>query len=146
MSEGKKERGPVGTESLTRMELMISYALRAGVFLSATVIMIGILWFALGQDTGYAKVQPHHLPDILRFHTASGPGYFPISLRAVVGGAAVGKPYAVIELGMLLLILTPVLRVALSVLFFLGQRDWLYVAITLFVLGVLALSLLTGIG
>jgi len=32
------------------------------------------------------------------------------------------------------------------VFFFLAQRDWLYVAITLFVLAVLGLSLLSGIG
>jgi uncharacterized membrane protein len=47
---------------------------------------------------------------------------------------------------MLLLIATPVVRVALSVFFFLAQRDWLYVGITLFVLGVLLLSLFSGIG
>ncbi len=144
---GETGRGtPGGAGPLTRMELVISYALRVGVLLSALIILAGILRFALMHDTGYSKVLPHHLPDILRFHTASGPGYFPISLRAVVAGAAVGKPYAIIELGILLLIATPIVRVALSVLFFLAQRDWLYVGITLFVLGVLALSLFSGIG
>jgi uncharacterized membrane protein len=47
---------------------------------------------------------------------------------------------------MLLLIATPVVRVALSVFVFLSQRDWLYVGITLFVLTVLILSLFSGIG
>ncbi len=135
-----------GTEALTRMELAISYALRGGVLLSAAVILVGILWFAVTQDTGYAKVLPHHLRDLLAFHQASGPGFFPTSPRAVVAGAAAGKPYAIIGLGMLLLIATPVVRVALSVFFFLAQRDWLYVGITLFVLGVLLLSLFSGIG
>ena len=64
----------------------------------------------------------------------------------MASGAAAGKPYAVIGLGMLLLILTPIVRVALSVLFFLTQRDWLYVATSLFVLAVLSLSLFSGIG
>ncbi|HSC71377.1 MAG TPA: DUF1634 domain-containing protein [Candidatus Methylomirabilis sp.] len=47
---------------------------------------------------------------------------------------------------MLLLIATPVLRVALSVVFFLAQRDCLYTGITLFVLAVLLLSFFTGAG
>ncbi len=135
-----------GTESLTRMELVISYGLRAGVLLSAAVILVGILWFALTQNTGYAPVLPHHLRDILTFHQTSGPGFFPTSLSAVLQGAMAGKPYAVILLGMLLLILTPIVRVALSVFFFLVQHDWLYVGITLFVLAVLIVSLFSGIG
>jgi uncharacterized membrane protein len=133
-------------EPLTRMELTISYALRGGVLLSAAVILIGIVWFALTQDTGYAKVLPHHLSDLLAFHQTSGPGFFPTSFKAVLMGALAGKPYAIIGLGMLLLIATPVVRVALSVFFFLSQRDWLYVGITLFVLTVLVLSLFSGIG
>ncbi len=65
---------------------------------------------------------------------------------ALAQGALSGKPYAIIGLGMLLLMATPVVRVALSVVFFLMQKDWLYVAITVFVLTVLLLSLVTGIG
>jgi uncharacterized membrane protein len=137
---------PEGIEPLTRMELVISYALRIGVFLSAAIILVGILWFALTQNTGYAGVLPHHLQDILTFHQKSGPGFFPTTLQAVVSGAIAEKPYAMIGLGMLLLILTPIVRVALSVFFFLAQRDWLYVGITLFVLAVLSVSLFSGIG
>lgn len=146
MSERKADSMPEGGEPLTRMEMVISHALRAGVVLSAAVILVGILWFALAQNTGYARVLPHHLQDILTFHQSSGPGFFPTSLSAVFQGAIAGKPYAIIGLGMLLLILTPVVRVALSVFFFLFQRDWLYVGITLFVLTVLAFSLFSGIG
>jgi uncharacterized membrane protein len=56
----------------------------------------------------------------------------------VARGAAAGRPFALIAVGLLLLIATPVVRVALSVAFFAAQRDWRYVAITLFVLAVLA--------
>jgi uncharacterized membrane protein len=146
MSEDKTNSMPEGIEPLTRMELIISYALWVGVFLSASIILVGILLFAVRQDTGYARVLPHHLKDILTFHQRSGPGFFPTSLSAVLLGAMAGKPYAIIELGMLLLILTPIVRVALSVFFFLAQRDWLYVGITLFVLAVLTFSLFSGIG
>lgn len=146
MNDEKTKSAPAGMPPLTWMEWVISYALRAGVLLSAAIILTGILWFAVTQDTGYARVLPHHLQDILAFHQASGPAFFPTSLSAVLGGAMAGKPYAIIGLGMLLLILTPILRVALSVFFFLAQRDWLYVGITLFVLAVLVFSLSRGIG
>jgi len=146
MSEEKVNGMSHEMEPPARMELVISYVLRAGVLLSAAVILMGILSFALTQDTGYAQVLPHHLTDILTFHRPSGPGFFPTSLSGVLQGAMVRKPYAIIELGMLLLILTPIVRVALSVFFFLAQRDWLYVGITLFVLAVLAFSLFSSIG
>jgi uncharacterized membrane protein len=44
------------------------------------------------------------------------------------------------------LIATPVLWFALSAVFFLVRKDWVYVRITVFVLTVLLLSLVTGIG
>ncbi|HSB80954.1 MAG TPA: DUF1634 domain-containing protein [Candidatus Methylomirabilis sp.] len=137
---------PAGMEPLTRMELAISYVLRSGVVLSAVIILVGTVLFALRQDTGYARVQPHHLTDLLAFHQTQGPGYFPATIPQVVAGTLTGKPYAIIGLGMLLLIATPVIRVALSVFFFLAQGDWLYVGITLFVLAVLILSSFAGIG
>ncbi len=146
MSEREKGVAPAEPEPPPTMESAIAFALRAGVFLSAAVILVGVFWFGLTRDTGYAKVLPHQLPDLLAFHQGSGPGYFPTSIRAVISGVVVGKAYAIIGLGMLLLIATPVARVALSVLFFLAQRDWLYVGITLLVLGVLLLSFWTGVG
>jgi uncharacterized membrane protein len=146
MSETKTNGVLARMEPLTRMELVISYALRVGVLLSAAVILVGIVLYALTQNTGYAKVLPHHLQDILAYHSSSGPAFFPASPAAVFREAIAGKPYAIIGLGMVLLILTPIVRVALSVFFFLAQRDWLYVGITLFVLAVLAFSLFRGIG
>jgi uncharacterized membrane protein len=131
---------------ITRMELAISSVLRWGVLVSAAVILIGILAFALTHRTGYAQVPPHHLRDLLAYHQERGPAYFPTAVHEVLVGALGGKPYAVIAFGIILLIATPVVRVAMSVLFFLAQRDWLYVVITLIVLTVLLGSLFTGVG
>ena len=135
-----------GMAPISRMERLISAVLRGGVLLSAAVILFGVLLLALTRETGYALLLPHHLSDILAFHPATGPGYFPTAPATVLRGALAGKPYAIIGLGMLLLIATPVVRVALSVVFFLVERDWLYVGITVFVLTVLLLSLVAGIG
>jgi len=49
-----------------------------------------------------------------------------------------------IQLGLLLLIATPVARVAFSVVAFAMQRDRLYVAVALIVLAVLMYSLMGG--
>ena len=135
-----------GMEPISRMELVISYGLRVGVFVSAAIVLAGILALAIGHSTGYSRILPHHLADILAFHATAGPGFFPTSPALVLQGALEGKPYAVIGAGMMLLIATPIVRVALSVVFFLVQRDWLYTGITLFVLAVLLLSLVAGIG
>jgi uncharacterized membrane protein len=50
-------------------------------------------------------------------------------------------PAAIIQLGLLILIATPVARVAFSVFAFAQERDWLYVVVTLIVLGLLLYSL-----
>jgi uncharacterized membrane protein len=47
-------------------------------------------------------------------------------------------------LGLLLLIATPVMRVAVSVLIFVHQRDWTFVVITSVVLVLLVLSFVLG--
>jgi uncharacterized membrane protein len=54
-----------------------------------------------------------------------------------VGGVWAGmlalRPYAVISLGLLILIAIPVMCVPVSVIAFVLERDWMYAAITLFV-------------
>jgi len=50
------------------------------------------------------------------------------------------NPIGWIQLGVLVLILTPFLRVVISFFDFLKQRDWLYAGITAFVLGVIILN------
>jgi uncharacterized membrane protein len=50
-------------------------------------------------------------------------------------------PRGLIQLGILLLIATPIVRVAFTVFAFAYQRDWTYVAVTLIVLGLLIYSI-----
>ena len=68
------------------------------------------------------------------------------SVRAVVRNAAHLDGRAVIQLGLLVLIATPVTRVIFSVFAFSAQRDWLYVLFTLVVLAILVYSLFGGAG
>jgi uncharacterized membrane protein len=74
----------------------------------------------------------------------------PSDLRSPMGilaDAAAVHGRGLIQLGLLVLIATPVARVVFSVYAFLRQRDWTYVVVTLIVLAVLLFSLFgPGVG
>jgi uncharacterized membrane protein len=134
---------PTGSD-LGRMELLVSAILRVGIVLGAVLIVVGVALLATTGQTGYGAVLPHGLSALLRFSAPGSPGHFPTTPGLVVHDALGGKPYAIIELGLLALIATPTLRVALSVGFFAAQRDRLYVILTLLVLAVLVISYWLG--
>jgi uncharacterized membrane protein len=99
--------------------------------LAASVVFIGGLWYLARQgwsiaDYGTFRGEPQHLRNI----------------RGIVGGVHGGGPRSLIQLGLLLLIATPVVRVAFSVVAFAMQHDRLYVAMTILVLAILCGSLL----
>jgi uncharacterized membrane protein len=71
----------------------------------------------------------------------------PSELRTISGilhEALALRGRGLIQLGLLILIATPIARVAFSLFAFLYQRDWLYVVVTLMVLGLLLYSLVGG--
>ncbi len=120
---------PSGEADSTRifnMEIFISKSLRWGVLISAAVIIVGFgLLLATGRS-GYPE------------------GVFPTGLSDVIAGLAALKPFAVIALGLALLIATPVFRVGSSIIAFALEGDRLYVGITVFVFAVLMLSFFLG--
>jgi uncharacterized membrane protein len=111
-------------------ELVIAFILRAGVVVSGAIIAVGVLIYYVRAATG------HRLPADTIPHT----------LHMVTHGLATGDPLAIIALGLLLLLLTPVIRVAVSIGAFAIERDWRYVAITTVVLVILIISFLLGKG
>ncbi len=66
------------------------------------------------------------------------------SVSQIVHGALAGSARAIIQLGLLLLIATPVARVIFSAIAFAIEHDYMYVVITLIVLGILLYSLLAS--
>ena len=112
------------------MEQLIGGVLRAGVIAAAAVTLAGGIWH-LAQSGNAA-------PD---YHIFRGEPAELRSLRGVLRGIAQGHSESLIQLGLLLLIATPVARVAFSVAAFALPRDRLYTAITLVVLAVLLASL-----
>jgi uncharacterized membrane protein len=68
-------------------------------------------------------------------------GAAPTDFSAIVQGVLELRPIALAQAGLLVLLATPVLRVAASVVAFALERDRLYVGITLAVLAILLLSI-----
>ena len=114
-----------------RIEVMIGNLLRSGVLLAAAVVLLGA-----------AIYLSRHATEPTDFHTFRGEAAALRTVPAIVRGAAHFHGKSIIQLGLLLLIATPVARVAFSVVGFAIERDYLYVVLTLVVLAVLLYSLL----
>ena len=120
-----------------RVEILISYILRAGVLISLAVIVLGIvLMFA---------AHPEYLSSSASFTELAHPAEArAFDVGEIIAGAFRGHGESVITLGFLILTMTPVLRVAVSTLVFVYQKDPVFTAITLVVLGILLSSYLLG--
>lgn len=115
------------------LEQRLGTLLRAGVIVSAAVTLLGGIMY-LGVHGGAPA----------SFHIFAGE---PAGLRTVggvLGGALHGDSASIIQLGVLLLIATPVARVFISVIGFARERDWMYVGCSLIVLALLCFSLAHG--
>ena len=117
-----------------RVERVIGVLLQAGVLASIAVALLGMALY-LGRDG-------KHVAD---FRVFRGEPFDLRSAAAIVRAAFGGDRAAVIQLGVLILIATPVARVVLSLLAFARERDATYVAVTAIVLVVL-LAGLFGVG
>jgi uncharacterized membrane protein len=124
------ERVPPGEWSDRDVDVIISNILRGGVITSSVFVLIGGVIFLMHH--GFE--QPH----VSVFH---GEPYWLRQPLSIVKVAFTGKGAALIQVGVLLLLATPFMRVAFSALAFCKQRDWVYVGIALIVLSALTFSL-----
>jgi uncharacterized membrane protein len=116
-----------------RMDEIMGGLLRTGVVLAAAIVLVG----------GAVYLTRHRVP-VTNYGVFQGE---PGDLRSVSGifhEALAFHGRGLIQLGLLVLIATPVARVAFSFFAFLYERDWTYVLVTLFVLGLLVYSLFGG--
>jgi len=114
-----------------RLEILLGNLLRTGVMLSAAVVLLGACIYLYRHA---------HEPADYRVFRGEPSDYttIPGVIRSAIGGHGRGW----IQLGLLLLISTPIARVTLSILGFALERDHMYVVFTLIVLAVLLYSLL----
>jgi uncharacterized membrane protein len=121
---------PQAVEHTVKMELVISSLLRYGVLLSFVVILAGsILLFVEGGPAATVRLTGEPIPKVP---------------SEVIAQAFQGQPKAIIDLGLFLLIATPVARVAVAFVAFLLEADYVYTLITFYVLAMLVLSFLLG--
>ena len=124
---------PAGAFNDARMEAIMGRLLQVGVLLAATVVLVGGVMYLFAHAGAPANY---------RVFAAT-----PVALRhptTLLQGIARGDASAIIELGILLLVATPICRVIFAVIAFALERDRLYVAISLTVLAVLLLGMLRG--
>ena len=132
----KEAAGEASGDGTSRdLSLLVARTLRIGVALAGLIALaggIGYLW-RHGSET---------LPDLSRFSYNALPENAEAytTLGGIFGSVGQMNPIGWIQLGVLVLILTPFLRVVISFFDFLKQRDWLYAGITAFVLGVIILN------
>jgi len=119
-----------------QVEQTLGNLLRAGVLLATAVVLLGASLYLAHNG----------LKPIDEFHYRIFHGQ-PADLRSpveIVKDADTFHSPSLIQLGLLLLIATPVARVLCSVYAFLRQRDYTYVVLTVIVLAVLLYSLFFG--
>ena len=114
-----------------RLETIIARLLQTGVLLAAAVVTIGAL----------AYLVKHHADRVdYRSFISAGPDTRTFS--GIVRSAAHLDSLGIIQIGLLILIATPVARVALAMAGFALERDRLYTVVSIIVLLILLASLL----
>lgn len=114
-----------------RLEIVISLLLRAGLIVAALLVLAGGIIYLIQYGAA--------VPEYSSFR---GEPSALTHLGSIFTGVSGFDSRAVIQLGLLLLILTPISRVIFSAAAFLIQRDYLYTGVTLFVLAILFFNLI----
>ncbi len=115
------------------IERMVSVLLRTGVIISGLIVLGGGIYYLLA-----------HGGETENFRVFVGTSALDRTVPGILQGALALRARSVIQLGLVALILTPILRVAFSLLGFAFERDKKYVVITSIVLAVLLCSLVIG--
>ena len=131
MSLEERDHAPQRSADEQRLELFIGRLLQVGVLLAAAVVLIGGVMLLVQYGSATAAFSSFKgEPDQLR------------SLAAIARAAFTGDSRGIVQLGLVLLIITPLARVALTLIAFVVQRDRIFIAITSLVLAILLYGLL----
>src|SRR5262245_56136887 len=117
---------PRGLRADEKVERIVAILLQVGVVLSIAVTLLGAVQYLWHEG--------HHVTDYRVFR---GEPFDLSHASAIVTAALAGHREALIQLGALILIATPVARVLFSLVAFAVQRDLTYVVVTTLVLAIL---------
>ena len=115
------------------MQLIIGWILRTGVTLSMAVVIIGGIFFIY-----------RHGRSIADYSTFKGVPDFIQGTGNIIRNVFNVRGQAIIQLGIMLLIATPIIRVIFSAIGFILEKDHLYTFISLLVLFIILVSMFTG--
>lgn len=116
------------------IENIISYLLRIGVILSSITVLSGFILLLFHRSDDFLS-ETYKISTSIHFK-------FPHSFSSVLKEASQLKGVAVIELGLLILLALPILRVGISPILFLLRKEYLMALITTIVFGVLIGSII----
>lgn len=116
------------------MEQLIGQVLRYGVVISGTVAIIGGIWYLIQQGSGIANYTVFN----------GEPAGF-TSLTGIIKGLGQGSANEIIQLGVVILIATPIIRIVFSLASFILEKDRMYIIITLIVLLIILFSMFGGL-
>ncbi len=117
----------------TDIQTLIGRVLRVGMVLSISIVFFGGIFFIYRHG--------HSIPD---YRVFKGIPPFLQTTGSLLHAAAQFKGQAIIQLGIILLVATPILRVVFSAIGFALERDYLYVGISLLVLLIIFASMMSG--
>lgn len=120
-------------ESEQKFYTLLSNLLKFGVLIASSVVLFGGIIYLV-----------HHGYEPARYQFFRGEPSYLRSPNGVVKAMLSGSDRAIIQLGILLLIATPIIRVIISFFAFLTLRIWSFVLISLLVLTSLIYSLVGG--
>jgi uncharacterized membrane protein len=106
---------------------VIAYSLRAGVLISAALLFIGFMLLIIEGKAGYYSIS-----QVTSTASLINSSYF--NANTFIKGTMSMNPIAIMFLGLVVLIATPVLRVVLGLAQFIREKDYIYSAITAVVL------------
>jgi uncharacterized membrane protein len=114
-----------------RIEIILGNLLRTGVMLSAAIVLVGASIYL-----------SRHAHEAANYRIFRGEPSDYRTIPGVIRSVLKGRGRGMIQLGLLMLISTPIARVAFSIVGFAMERDRMYVSFTLVVLLILLYSLL----
>jgi uncharacterized membrane protein len=115
------------------IQLLIGQVLRAGTVLSVAIVVFGGILYLYRHGHTVANYRTFiGIPDFVQHF----PGIFYHAFDL--------KGQAIIQIGIILLIATPIMRVICSAIGFLLEKDYLYTGISILVLAIIFISMISG--
>jgi uncharacterized membrane protein len=115
------------------IQLLIGQVLRAGTVISISVVFFGGILYLC-----------RHGHTIANYKAFTGVPDFVQHFTGLINGVLTLKGQAIIQIGIILLIATPILRVMCSAIGFMFEKDYMYVGISLLVLFIIFISMVNG--